>query len=90
MPCGPEVRNSVHDDAKLDGRTPTRGAGVGQDRRARYQDRSVVVLGAIMSILDVTVVSVALPTFAGDVRDQLRGGRLDDDAYTLALATVIP
>ncbi|TCC48952.1 DHA2 family efflux MFS transporter permease subunit [Kribbella capetownensis] len=55
----------------------------------------VVVLGAIMSILDITVVNVALPTF------QLEFGTPDDPvtyahvawtvtAYTLALATVIP
>ncbi|MEV0804674.1 DHA2 family efflux MFS transporter permease subunit [Kribbella sp. NPDC050281] len=55
----------------------------------------VVVLGAIMSILDITVVNVALPTF------QLEFGTPEDPvtyahvawtvtAYTLALATVIP
>ncbi len=55
----------------------------------------VVVLGAIMSILDITVVNVALPTFQ-KVFDN--GGRpLEYSAvawtvtgYTLALATVIP
>ena len=54
----------------------------------------VVVLGAIMSILDITVVNVALPTF------QTEFGSVDDRSYshvawtvtgyTLALATVIP
>jgi len=55
----------------------------------------VVVLGAIMSILDITVVNVALPTF------QTEFGSVDEPiayshvawtvtAYTLALATVIP
>ncbi len=55
----------------------------------------VVVLGAIMTILDITVVNVALPTF------QTEFGSVDDPvpyshvawtvtAYTLALATVIP
>lgn len=55
----------------------------------------VVVLGAIMSILDITVVNVALPTF------QTEFGSVDNPvayshvawtvtAYTLALATVIP
>ena len=55
----------------------------------------VVVLGAIMSILDITVVNVALPTF------QTEFGTVDNPipyshvawtvtAYTLALATVIP
>jgi EmrB/QacA subfamily drug resistance transporter len=56
----------------------------------------VVVLGAIMSILDITVVNVALPTF-----QVIFGNGLDHPiayssvawtvtAYTLALATVIP
>ncbi|MDE9366872.1 DHA2 family efflux MFS transporter permease subunit [Luteipulveratus sp. YIM 133132] len=54
-----------------------------------------VVLGVIMSILDITVVNVALPTFQKTFAD---GGQLLDystvawtvTAYTLALATVIP
>jgi EmrB/QacA subfamily drug resistance transporter len=55
----------------------------------------VVVLGAIMSILDITVVNVALPTF--QVEFGSPGNPLDYStvtwtviAYTLALATVIP
>ena len=55
----------------------------------------VVVLGAIMSILDITVVNVALPTFQADFAT---GGEplpystvaWTVTAYTLALATVIP
>jgi len=55
----------------------------------------VVVLGAIMSILDITVVNVALPTFQTAFA---KGGDLvaystvawTVTAYTLALATVIP
>ncbi|WP_342769131.1 DHA2 family efflux MFS transporter permease subunit [Flexivirga caeni] len=55
----------------------------------------VVVLGAIMSILDITVVNVALPTFQ---RVFGHGGQpvaystvaWTVTAYTLALATVIP
>lgn len=56
---------------------------------------AVVVLGAIMSILDITVVNVALPTFQTVFAD---GGEplaystvaWTVTAYTLALATVIP
>jgi EmrB/QacA subfamily drug resistance transporter len=55
----------------------------------------VVVLGAIMSILDITVVNVALPTF--QVEFGTPGNPLPYStvawtvtAYTLALATVIP
>ncbi|MGF7119779.1 DHA2 family efflux MFS transporter permease subunit [Rhodococcus sp. BE178] len=51
---------------------------------------SVVVLGAIMSILDVTVVSVALPTFAQEFDTSYAVVAWTMTAYTLALATVIP
>ena len=55
----------------------------------------IVVLGAIMSILDITVVNVALPTFQADFAS---GGEplpystvaWTVTAYTLALATIIP
>ena len=50
----------------------------------------VVVLGAIMSILDITVVSVALPTFANEFDTTLATVAWTMTGYTLALATVIP
>ena len=56
----------------------------------------VVVLGAIMSILDITVVNVALPTFqtvfSDDPSKPLAYSAVawTVTAYTLALATVIP
>jgi EmrB/QacA subfamily drug resistance transporter len=55
----------------------------------------VVVLGAIMSILDITVVNVALPTFEttfGTAGHPLQYSTVawTVTAYTLALATVIP
>ena len=55
----------------------------------------VVVLGAIMSILDITVVNVALPTFQsvfGSAEDPIAYSHVawTVTAYTLALATVIP
>jgi EmrB/QacA subfamily drug resistance transporter len=55
----------------------------------------VVVLGAIMSILDITVVNVALPTFQtvfGSVDTPVTYSHVawTVTAYTLALATVIP
>ena len=49
----------------------------GQSQQTQYPDHidgavlkiaGVVVLGAIMSILDITVVNVALPTFQAGVR----------------------
>jgi EmrB/QacA subfamily drug resistance transporter len=50
----------------------------------------VVVIGAIMSILDVTVVSVALPTFQREFHATYATVAWTMTAYTLALATVIP
>jgi EmrB/QacA subfamily drug resistance transporter len=55
----------------------------------------VVLLGAIMSILDITVVNVALPTFQtvfGSAEEPIAYSHVawTVTAYTLALATVIP
>ncbi|MER7416065.1 DHA2 family efflux MFS transporter permease subunit [Micromonospora peucetia] len=50
----------------------------------------VVVIGAIMSILDVTVVSVALPTFQREFGASYAEVAWTMTAYTLSLATVIP
>jgi EmrB/QacA subfamily drug resistance transporter len=50
----------------------------------------VVVLGAIMSILDITVVSVALPTFQTEFDTTYANVAWTMTGYTLALATVIP
>jgi EmrB/QacA subfamily drug resistance transporter len=50
----------------------------------------VVVLGAIMSILDITVVSVALPTFQREFDATYAQVAWTMTGYTLALATVIP
>ncbi|HWK26924.1 MAG TPA: DHA2 family efflux MFS transporter permease subunit [Solirubrobacter sp.] len=51
---------------------------------------SVVVLGAIMSILDTTVVNVAINTLARDFHTELSTIQWIVTGYTLALATVIP
>ena len=51
---------------------------------------SVVVLGAIMSILDTTVVNVAINTLARDFDTPLSTIQWIVTGYTLALATVIP
>ena len=51
----------------------------------------VVVLGAIMSILDITVVNVALPTFQTELDvENYSTVAWTVTAYTLALAAVIP
>src|SRR3712207_4900049 len=51
---------------------------------------SVVVLGAIMSILDTTVVNVAINALAQEFRTDLTTIQWVATGYTLALATVIP
>jgi len=51
---------------------------------------SVVVLGAIMSILDVTVVNVAISSLAREFGTSLSTIQWVSTGYTLALATVIP
>ena len=50
----------------------------------------VVVLGAIMSILDTTIVNVALQTLARDLKAPLSTIQWVATGYLLALATVIP
>jgi EmrB/QacA subfamily drug resistance transporter len=51
---------------------------------------SVVVLGTIMSILDTTVVNVAINTLSLDFHTSLTTIQWVATGYTLALATVIP
>ena len=50
----------------------------------------VVILGAIMSILDITVVSVALRTFQDIFDASTAQVAWTMTGYTLALVTVIP
>jgi EmrB/QacA subfamily drug resistance transporter len=68
--------------------TPDQGGG-GLDRGVLLV-AGVVVLGAIMSILDITVVSVAQPTFQRDFDTSAANAAWTMTGYTLALATVIP
>src|SRR5579875_1644011 len=58
--------------------------------RALLTVASVVVLGAIMSILDTTVVNVAIKTLASSFHTTLPTIQWVATGYTLALATVIP
>ncbi|MEU7904959.1 DHA2 family efflux MFS transporter permease subunit [Actinoplanes sp. NPDC049118] len=57
---------------------------------AVFKIAGVVVLGAIMSILDITVVSVAIPTFQSEFNATYAEVAWTMTGYTLALATVIP
>ena len=65
------------------------GQDEGLDRRL-LAIASVVVLGAIMSILDTTVVNVAINTLSRDFETDLATIQWIVTGYTLALATVIP
>jgi MFS family permease len=69
--------------------SPSGPAGAGLDRELMLV-ASVVVLGAIMSILDVTVVNVAINTLAREFDTTLPTIQWVATGYTLALATVIP
>ena len=51
---------------------------------------SVVVLGTIMSILDTTIVNVAIETLGKDLGSSLSSIQWISTGYLLALATVIP
>jgi EmrB/QacA subfamily drug resistance transporter len=66
------------------------GAGDEKLDPAVLKVAGVVVLGAVMSILDITVVSVALPTFQREFDASYATVAWTMTAYTLALATVIP
>ena len=58
--------------------------------RATLVLSSVVILGAIMSILDVTIVNVAIDTLSRDFRTSLSTIQWVTTGYLLALSTVIP
>jgi len=58
--------------------------------RALIRLASVVVLGTIMSILDTTIVNVAIETLGRDLGASLSAVQWVSTGYLLALATVIP
>src|SRR3954454_17270252 len=58
--------------------------------RALMRLASVVVLGTIMSILDTTIVNVAIETLGRDLGSSLSAVQWVSTGYLLALATVIP
>jgi EmrB/QacA subfamily drug resistance transporter len=72
--------------------TPALPAPAADDKldRGLLMIASVVVLGAVMSILDTTVVNVAINTLARDFNTSLSTIQWVATGYTLALATVIP
>lgn len=79
------------DDQQLQAARPggAGSPGTGVDR-ALLIVAGVVVLGAVMSILDTTVVNVAIPTLAARFRTSLPTIQWVATGYTLSLAMVIP
>lgn len=56
----------------------------------RWLALSVTTIGSFMSILDSTIVNIALPSLLRDFRADLKQGQLVLTVYLLALAVVIP
>jgi EmrB/QacA subfamily drug resistance transporter len=72
--------------------TPSAAGGAGSEKLDRriLAIGSVVVLGAIMAMLDITVVNVAIDHLIGEFDTTLNTIQWVATGYTLALATVIP
>jgi EmrB/QacA subfamily drug resistance transporter len=71
------------------GRSPARGS-TGVLTREIMAPAAVVVLGAIMTILDATIVNVALPTMGRDLHASISTIQWVPTVYLLAFASVIP
>lgn len=78
------------DKPAADTTVPVPGGDPDKLDKATLMVAGVVVLGAIMSILDITVVSVALQTFQREFDADAADVAWTMTGYTLALATVIP
>src|SRR3954467_3154252 len=89
---GGSTSTSLHWPAMATSPTPPAPSPAADDKldRGVLMIAWVVVLGAIMSILDVTVVNVAINTLAKEFDAPLRTIQWVATGYTLALATVIP
>src|SRR5215831_9235474 len=72
-------------------RPPEAGSATGSVlTREIMAPAAVVVLGAIMTILDATIVNVALPTLGRDLHTSISVIQWVPTVYLLALASVIP
>ena len=69
--------------------TTTAGRGEGLSREILVL-AGVVILGTIMTVLDLTVVNVAIPTLASDLDASIPAIQWVMTGYMLAFATVIP
>src|SRR6266542_2179552 len=70
--------------------TPTQTSGADRLDREILVLGAVVVLGTIMSILDVTIVNVAVPTLGSDFHASISTIQWVMTGYMLAFASVIP
>src|SRR5215471_8418818 len=72
--------------------TKTARTGAGSDRLSReiLVLASVVILGTIMTVLDLTVVNVAIPALGRDINAPIPAIQWVVTGYMLAFATVIP
>ena len=73
--------------------TTTRAASAGPEDRLSREIlvlAAVVVLGTIMTVLDLTIVNVAIPTLARDLGASIPAIQWVMTGYMLAFATVIP
>src|SRR5256886_14851177 len=68
---------------------PTTGRGEGLSREVLVLS-AVVILGTIMTVLDLTVVNVAIPTLGSDLGTSITAIQWVLTGYMLAFATVIP
>ncbi|HEY4929154.1 MAG TPA: MDR family MFS transporter [Acidimicrobiales bacterium] len=84
---GPEAGSGGHVGDTPD--TSAKGVLAGLDPHLKRL-AVVVVLGSIMSILDTTIVNVAIPTLAKDFRAPLSQVQWVSTGYLLALAMTIP
>jgi EmrB/QacA subfamily drug resistance transporter len=67
------------------------GLGTAADRQARWGvPLAVLVAGMFMSILDVTIVNVAIPTIQNDFGTTVEDVQWVANAYTLSLGVVVP
>lgn len=68
------------------------GAATGGFQRLdpRWLPLIVTTVGAFMSIMDATIINIALPTILKDFHSSLQNGQLVIASYLMALAVVIP
>src|SRR5262245_65416166 len=81
----PQLRERLRQDA-----VQTSSAGAPVLTREILTLAAVVVLGAIMTVLDATIVNVALPTLGREFGTSIATIQWVTTAYLLAFATVIP